>query len=90
MNLEYAEDIIKDRPEIFDATEISGVKSLGNGIVEVSDTPDFYSVYLHMEEGGVQCVGDFTELKDAEAYAKALSDKYFWEVFYRPEALENR
>lgn len=90
MNLEYAEYIIKNHPYLFDAIEISGVEDLGNGIVEVSDKPDFWSVYLHMKEGGVQCVGDFTRLENAKDYAESLSKKYGWEITYQPPTEENR
>jgi len=46
------------------------------------ESPEFYSVYLHRREGGVDCVGDFSLLADAKAYALELSLIYAWPVTF--------
>jgi hypothetical protein len=43
--------------------------------VDLSQYPNgtlFYSVYLHLKTGGVDCVADFSELDDAQIYCHAL------------------
>ncbi|MBS4705151.1 hypothetical protein [Aeromonas veronii] len=81
----YADEVIDGNPALFDCIEIQGVSNVDgegpSGICEVdNDDPDFFSVYLHQVEGGVACVGDFSELADAEAYADELGAKYGWVV----------
>ncbi|MCE9932695.1 hypothetical protein [Aeromonas salmonicida] len=81
----YADEVIDGNPALFDCIEIQGVSNLEceglGGICEVdNDDPDFFSVYLSRVEGGVACVGDFSDLADAEVYADELSAKYAWGV----------
>lgn len=87
MNEAYAETIIGEHPELYDALEIHGVCRISdpnNGadeVFEIDDVnPDFYSVYVHVKEGGIDCVGDFQLAPDAEAYAQKLAQKYGWKV----------
>ena len=86
LNLRFAQEVIQNQPSRFDAVEIHGVDDLGEGIVEVteSEAPDFWSVYLHQKEGGLECVGDHSNLSDARQYAMALSARYNWPVTYSP------
>lgn len=64
----------------FDALEVHGVRDLGpaRGLpagdtwCEVDDAePEFFSVYAHLAEGGVECLEDFATLAEAEAWAHA-------------------
>ena len=85
LNLRYWREVIED-PSDFDAIEIHGVLDLGDGNCEVSDeeedTPDFYSVYVHMKEGGIQCVGDHSHPADAKGYADRLARLFGWPITY--------
>lgn len=83
--LRYAGEVIEGTPERFDCIEIQGVSAVaeedGQTFYEVdNDNPDLYSVYLHLVLGGVVCVGDFTLLDDAEAYAEELQEEYGWGI----------
>lgn len=75
-------------PRNFDAIEVHGVEATSPEpgifpVIEVNDeSPEFYSVYLHRREGGVDCVGDFSLLADAKAYALELSLIYAWPVTF--------
>lgn len=43
--------------------------------IDAADYPDaifFYSVYLHVKNGGTQCAGDFASLEDAQIYCHAV------------------
>lgn len=86
----YAEQSIKeylgsekfecgDVKELFDTTEIHPLIIVMNESyrsVEDNETPEFYSVFLHCVEGGVICVGDFTNKQDAETYEADVAAKY--------------
>lgn len=83
--LRFADDVIDGTPGRFDCIEIQGVADLTDGDAQPccevdNDNPDFFSVYLHLVEGGVICVGDFSELPEAERYAAELGEKYGWDV----------
>ena len=63
--------------------EVLGVQLMAGQPAIVEETYDdpaddhrcaFWSVYLHLTEGGLDCVGDFTTRQDAENYAKHLED----------------
>ena len=78
----YAEVIIKD-PNDYDAIEIRGVRdSIEHpSCCEVDDSdPLFYSTYVHLKRGGLECVGDFNTAEAAREYANKLSHKYGWPV----------
>lgn len=75
----FADSIIKDQSDSYDALEIHGVREYTDPndiearICEVDDEePQFFSVYVHLKSGGVECVGDFTWFGDALEYAEAL------------------
>lgn len=82
LNERYAENIIAGSPERFDALEIQGVRAdVSRAACEVdNDNPEFYSVYVHLKAGGVECVGDFTALPAAQEYAQELATKFNWPV----------
>ena len=72
----------------YDALEVHGVRDVatdgsGGTQCEVDDEhPQFYSVYLHRKEGGVECVGDFSAEADANTFATELHQKYGYPVTY--------
>lgn len=84
----YAESIIRDRACDYDAFEIHGVRDVGDPArpgstcCEVDDeNPQFFSVYAHLKEGGVECVGDHATRELAKDYASELSAKYGFLVY---------
>jgi hypothetical protein len=79
--LRYHKEVI-DNPADFDAIEIQGVRNVGDDVAEVdNDNPEFYSTYVHMKTGGVQCVGDHPTLEEAQAYAEELSAQYGYPIY---------
>lgn len=81
----YAERIIAGVPGEYDTIEIQGVRRYQTGAdsyeYEVdNENPEAYSAYLHMKEGGVECVGDFTLRQHAVDYALELSKHYGWPI----------
>ena len=88
LNDRYAERIIGDRHAEYDAIEIQGVRDLnlpgdpqGTCCEVNNDRPQFYSVYVHWTEGGVECVGDMETLALAKEYADELSAQYRWPIY---------
>jgi hypothetical protein len=80
----YAESIII-YPNEYDQLEIHGVSEepdgYGGTACEINDeNPEFYSVYAHLKEGGVECIGDFRTPADAMAYASGYSVRYGWPI----------
>ena len=83
----YAETIIP-HPADFDALEVQGVRDMAGaqGITDGTccevdnENPEFFSVYAHLVEGGVECIGDFTLLVDAQSYAGVIASQYGWNV----------
>jgi len=72
-------------PELkrFDAYEIWGIKDDGENcepIHEKGITPDYHSLYGHIPEEGLQCIGDFKKQEDAVEVWKRITgedgDKY--------------
>lgn len=83
----YAESIIGDRAGDYDALEVHGVRDqnapgdLDGTNFEIDDkNPQSFSVYAHLIEGGVDCVGDFSEHEAAAGYAAELSKAHGWAV----------
>ena len=87
----YADSIIGDRAEDYDAIEIHGIRDInetGNPDVtccEVDDKdPQFFSVHVHLkpkgENGGVECVGDHGTEDLAQEYAQELATKHGWPI----------
>jgi hypothetical protein len=49
---------------------------------EVDDeNPQFFSVYAHLKEGGVECIGDFETYHAAAAYGMEIATKYGWPLY---------
>ncbi len=87
LNYPYDDVIIGDRAADYDGIEIQGVRNLyenndprGTCIEIDADNPQFFSVYIHIKNGGVECVGDFGTHALAQAYANELHVKYGWSV----------
>jgi hypothetical protein len=78
----YANDIIKN-PDDYDGLEIHGVRDLFDGddkngtccepVTGTDLQPQFFSVYAHLKEGGVECIGDFETADAARSYALIVS-----------------
>ena len=65
----------------YDAVEIHGIKEItlqdGNVYHEQSeDQPNFVSVFLHLKEGGLECVADLASYEEADQYAKDIAKQY--------------
>lgn len=85
LNDRYGDTIICERHDDYDALEIQGVRDINlpgdsqGSCCEVdNENPQFFSVYAHLKDGGVECVGDFATHTLAENYAKELVLKYNW------------
>lgn len=83
--------ILNDRslPEdlsTFDAIEIQGVREHtehgeDHSYIEPDpENPQFYSVYLHCTEGGVDCIGDLGTYALALSWAMELSAIHSWQI----------
>ncbi|SEU40112.1 hypothetical protein SAMN03159335_06195 [Burkholderia cepacia] len=84
----FADGIIGNRPERFDALEIQGVREFVDpcnpdaSFCEVdNESPQFFSVYVHYRTGGVECVGDHGSHDLATTYANALSQAHGWPIY---------
>lgn len=82
----YAERIIAGGPSQYDSIELQGVRQEQTGpdsfeYTVDNENPQAYSVYLHLIDGGVDCVGDFTRLTDAREYAVELRATYGFAIF---------
>ena len=77
----YPESIIRDRLASYDALEVHPVRTNpqpdGSTWRErcAAHEADIWSVYAHLAEGGVDCIGDFETEALALAYARAWSAK---------------
>lgn len=87
LNDRYGDSIIGNNHDRYDAIEIHGVRDHNspgdpNGTCcEVdNENPQFFSVYVHLKEGGIECVGDFSTHDLAVLYANELAEKYHWPV----------
>lgn len=87
MDSRYADLIIGSCAEYYDAIEVHGVRDLNEPddpqgtCCEVDDEhPQFFSVYVHLKEGGVECVGDFGSVSLARSYAVEMAGKFNWPV----------
>jgi hypothetical protein len=87
INVRYAETIIGSRASEYDALEVHGVRDLnevhspeGTACQVDDENPQFFSVYAHVVDGGVECVGDFSAHAAAVEYAGELSASHGWPV----------
>ncbi|HJV75091.1 MAG TPA: hypothetical protein VJ654_12775 [Noviherbaspirillum sp.] len=85
LNDRYADTVNGDNVAAYDALELHGVRDLNDPghpdgtQCEVDDqNPQFYSVYAHLRDGGVDCVGDFSDPVRAVGYAAELQRKYHY------------
>lgn len=63
------------------AIEIHGVRE-EDDVCEVStEAPHFFSTYVHLIEGGTQCVGDFGSYGKAKAHAETLAQRHGWPIY---------
>lgn len=88
VNDEYAGSIIGGHEELYNAFEIRGVRNLnhpgdpaGTHYVVDHKSPDMYSVFARLKDGGCDAVGDFTDYERARGYAARLSADYRWPVY---------
>lgn len=84
----YADALIQEAPEQFDAVEIHGVRSFPDTsdpsrtcCVVDNDNPAFFSVYLHYLEGGVMCCADLPTHGTALRYARSVARRHCWPVY---------
>ena len=77
---------LPDDLSIFDAIEIQGVREHtehgeDHSYIEPDpENPQFYSVYLHCKEGGVDCIGDLGTYALALSWAGELSAIHNWHI----------
>lgn len=82
----YADSVIGCFAQQYDAIEVYGVRNFAAGTdkgtcYEIDNlTPTSFSVYVHLKEGGVDCVGDFSNYDDAVSYGAELRNEYGWPV----------
>jgi hypothetical protein len=64
--------------DCYDAAEVQPVALIDANCVEVVDeaSAQFWSVYLHLEKGGIECVGDFVTKDEAEIAACMLEQMF--------------
>jgi hypothetical protein len=75
----YVESIVRDA-SLYDGLEIQGVRMDVDCCEINNDNPEFFSVYVHMIEGGVECIGDFATWKDACDYALSVRGLFGWPI----------
>jgi hypothetical protein len=75
--LEDMEPFLLNR-DFYDAAEVQPVAMIDAQCVEVvdEDSAQFWSVYLHLEKGGLECVGDFVTKDEAEIAAYMLEQMF--------------
>lgn len=84
--------VIDGNPERFCGIEVSGVRfETDSDITTDNDNPEFFSVYLKREKGGVECVADFVCPMDAVQFAEQAGGKYglLIDNKIKPEILED-
>jgi hypothetical protein len=82
----YADSVVSCYAHLYDAVEVHGVRNYADGsddatCYEIDNlTPASFSVYVHMKDGGLDCVGDFGRYGDAVKYGAEVSAMYGWPV----------
>jgi hypothetical protein len=80
----YADGIIRGNTHLYDALEVHGVRNYavagddGTHYEIDNINPTSFSVYVHIIDCGLECVGDFGRYADAEQYGTQLSAQYTW------------
>ena len=69
----------------YDFLEVHGVRDqsrnrIGTEVEVDNASPQFYSVFAHAAEGGMECLGDFSTRELALVYANELNVFYKWPV----------
>lgn len=79
----FAESIIGENAGDYDATEVHGMRKLyaasgrpGSCFEVDEEDPEFYSTYVHLKEGGIECIGDFGTKELALQYAQEIDKTY--------------
>lgn len=87
MDYRSFDSIVQGRTSHFNAIEILPVRDYfheegrEDTFVEADyENPTFFSVYLHLKEGGVMCIGDHGTHALALAYAQELSQEHGWQI----------
>jgi len=82
----YAGSIISCYAHLYDTVEVHGVRNFASGTdngtcYEIDNlTPTSFSVYIHLKDGGLDCVGDFGRYDDAVQYGDEVGAEYGWPV----------
>lgn len=82
----YADSVVGCYAHHYDTVEVHGVRNFAsctdNGTCYEIDnlTPTSFSVYAHLKDGGLDCVGDFGKYDEAAKYGAELSREYGWPV----------
>lgn len=82
----FADSIIGCFAHDYDAVEVHGVRNLASDTddgtcYEIDNlNPTSFSVYVHLKEGGLDCVGDFSKYDDAAKYGAEVGAGYGWPV----------
>jgi hypothetical protein len=82
----YADSVIGCYARHYDAVEVHGVRNFASGTgdgtcYEIDNlTPTSFSIYVHLKDGGLDCVGDFGKYDDAVQYGAQVSAEYGWPV----------
>lgn len=82
----YADSVVGCYAHLYDAVEVHGVRNLVSAAddgtcYEIDNiNPTSFSVYVHIKDGGLDCVGDFGKYGDAAQYGAEVSGQYGWPV----------
>lgn len=88
--LDYQQWVEHNLNSLLHSTDLNGIDALeiagcteSDGIVEVIDEGDaeFFSVYLHRPNEGVECICDFNTKKQALEFAESLAAKTLIPVY---------
>jgi hypothetical protein len=83
----YAHSVIGCYARHYDTVEVHGVRNFASGAdnatcYEIDNLmPTSFSVYVHLKDGGLDCVGDFGNYADAVQYSAEVSAEYGWPVW---------
>ena len=83
LNRNFPEFIPESANSYWNNIEILPMKELENGICEevVESKEDFWSVYLHQLNGGLECIADLKTKQEAEKLAKLIENAANYRVY---------
>ena len=93
LNAELFDSMLKSgsfTPDDIEGIELHGFarfESCGEVIYEMEDEfPEYFCVHVHLKEGGVDGVGDFSDITKAQEYAQRHANKFGWRIdsYLRP------